>query len=526
MLLATLLLASGLQEARPLQGDPLTGVWEGRGKGENKIIPPEGFAFSLVLEARGEDEAIATLTMDQAFAKPVEASFDPEYGELSFRCNLLGILVDVELLVKGEELTGKAAGLGMEVELAGKRTSHTLPAPPEPEAPAVDLTTLGPEAWREDLAFLAATLPAKHANAFHAIAREEWEKRVREIDGRLAELSPAASALALAQLVAAVGDAHTELLLRGRPFDVFLPVQFTWLADGVFVTAVDQRFADAMGKRVLRIGNAGVEEALSRVSTTFACENASWPHVQAPRKLAQPALLEALGLVPAASSISLGLEGADAALSIDASSSGTWLVFPTPLWQTRRSEGYWFQLLPDAPGAPDTERAKAVYVAYNRCAEDPARPMAGFMAEVFALLESSGAERLILDLRHNSGGNSFVLARFVPDLAAHPRLAAPGSLRVLIGPATYSAGMTNAHELRTGARARLYGEPTGGKPDSWGELRIFTLPRSGLEVTYSTQRSLVIGTDASAIEPDVLVPLTSADWFAGRDPVLARALAE
>jgi len=152
--------------------------------------------------------------------------------------------------------------------------------------------------------------------------------------------------------------------------------------------------------------------------------------------------------------------------------------------------------------------------------------MAGFMAEVFALLESSGAERLILDLRHNSGGNSFVLARFVPDLAAHPRLAAPGSLRVLIGPATYSAGMTNAYELRTGARARLYGEPTGGKPDSWGELRIFTLPRSGLEVTYSTQRSLVIGTDASAIEPDVLVPLTSADWFAGRDPVLARALAE
>jgi C-terminal processing protease CtpA/Prc len=128
--------------------------------------------------------------------------------------------------------------------------------------------------------------------------------------------------------------------------------------------------------------------------------------------------------------------------------------------------------------------------------------MAGFMADVFALLESSGAERLIIDLRRNSGGNSTVLARFVPDLAANVHLAAPGSLRVLIGPATYSAGMTNAYELRTGARARLYGEPTGGKPDSWGELRTFTLPRSGLVVTYS------------------------ADWFKGVDPVLVRALTE
>jgi C-terminal processing protease CtpA/Prc len=152
--------------------------------------------------------------------------------------------------------------------------------------------------------------------------------------------------------------------------------------------------------------------------------------------------------------------------------------------------------------------------------------MAAFMAEVFAALESSAAERLIIDLRHNSGGNSAVLGRFVPDLAAHPRLAAPGSLRVLVGSQTYSSGMTNAWELRSGARARLYGEPTGGKPNSWGEMRTFVLPRSGLEVSYSTQFFRKLETDPPAVEPDVLVPLTSADWFAGVDPVLERALRE
>ena len=528
MLLGALLLASALAQAgRELQDDPVTGVWEGRGKGTFAIIPPEGFGFTLVLEARGEDAAVATLTMENAFAQPVEASFDPEYGDLRFRCDLLGIGVEVELVLEGEELSGTAAGLGMEVELAGRRTTRTLPAAPaiEPVRAPVDLTSLSPDAWREDLAFLAKTLPERHANAFHVIAREEWERRVHSIDARLAELTPADSALALAQLVAAVGDAHTELPLRGRPFDAFFPVRFTSFADGLFVTAVDERFAEALGARVLRIGNAAVEQALAQVCTTIACENASWPRVKGPFKLAQPALLAALRLVPDATAIPLVLESDSpegAAVTIDGSGSGKWLFGPDPalvappLWQTRRNENYWFVPLADS---------KSVYLAYNRCAEDPARPMTAFVAEVLAALERSGAERLIIDLRHNSGGNSFVLGRFVPDLAACPRLAEPGSLRVLVGPETYSSGMSNAHELRTGARARLYGEPTGGKPDSYGEMRAFTLPRSGLQVTYSTQGSDLVDTKPS-VEPDIFVPLTSADWFAGVDPVLARALAD
>lgn len=140
--------------------DPLTGVWEGRGKGDNPMIPPEGFGFSLVLEARGEDEALATITMEDATAKPAEASFDVDSGELSFRCDLMGLLVDVELVLAGEELAGKASGLGMTVELAGKRTAREVPAQ-EPASAArapVDLTTLTSADWREDLAFLAENL--------------------------------------------------------------------------------------------------------------------------------------------------------------------------------------------------------------------------------------------------------------------------------------------------------------------------------------------------------------------------------
>jgi hypothetical protein len=519
-----LLVALGLPLAG--QDDPLTGVWEGRGKGTNPMIPPEGFAFTLFLEKRGEDGALATITMEGVTAKPAEAEFDAETGELAFRCDLLGILVDVELVLEAEEVTGKASGLGMAVELTGKRTSRdivrviTLPIVP------ADLTTLTSEAWREDLAFLAENLPKNHANAFHTLTRADWDARVRALEARIPELTPAGVAVGLAQLVAAVGDAHTELGLAGKPFGVSLPVRFGWFADGLFVTAVDERFGAALAARVVRIGKASTEDALRAVCTLFASENAHWPRVKAPGKLAQPALLHVLGLVSDAGSIPLvvaGADGAELAVTIDGSGSGKWLHAPdpaliaAPLWQQRTNESYWFTPLASS---------KAVYVAYNRCAEDPARPMEAFLADVFAALESTDARRLVLDLRHNGGGNSNVLTRFVPEFAAHPRLAAPGSLRVLIGPKTFSAAMHNAQELRDGARARLIGEPTGGKPNSYGEVRIFGLPRSGLAVFHSTQYSRAVEGDPPAVEPDVLVPFTSADAFAGADPALERALAE
>jgi hypothetical protein len=531
-LLLALTLLVPIVRARPaLQGDALTGIWRGRGTGNAPTVPPEGVQFSLRLEARGTDEALATLTLEGLPpAAPVEASFDAESGELEFRCDLIGIQLDFEAVIAGEELTGKASGLGMSVELTGKRTTRELPSleVPKPAAPRVrvDLATLDAAAWREDLAFLAAELPLRHKNAFHALTREEWERRVHALDARLDTLAPAAAAVALAQLVAAVGDAHTGLGLVGAPFDRFLPLQISWFEDGLFVTAVDQRFEPLLAARVRRIGLRSVEEAVAAVRTTFAAENESWPRVQAPQKLAQPGLLAALGVTVDATAIPLVVEGpggADLALTVDGSGSGQWVVapdpafVPAPLWRQRTREAYWF-----APA----DGGRALYFAYNRCAEDPARPMQAFIGELCTALAAPGVERLVLDLRHNSGGNSAVLSAFLPQLAAHPRLAEPGALRVLIGAATYSSGMMNAYQLRDEVRARLYGEPTGGKPNSYGELRTFALPRSGLDVYYSTKYFRAIEGDPPAVEPDVRVPLTSADHFAGVDPVMERAVAD
>ena len=89
--------------------------------------------------------------------------------------------------------------------------------------------------------------------------------------------------------------------------------------------------------------------------------------------------------------------------------------------------------------------------------------MAAFLDELLAAVESASAERLIVDLRNNSGGNSAILGQHIERIGTHPRLNAPGRLVGLIGSVTYSSGMRNAFQLRADGGATLIGEPHGRK---------------------------------------------------------------
>ncbi|HEX4568373.1 MAG TPA: hypothetical protein VH138_17185 [Vicinamibacterales bacterium] len=55
----------------------------------------------------------------------------------------------------------------------------------------------------------------------------------------------------------------------------------------------------------------------------------------------------------------------------------------------------------------------------------------------------------------------------------------------MIGGATFSAAIENAMELREKLHATLVGEPTGGRPNIYGNPKTLTLPNSQLKVQYS-----------------------------------------
>jgi len=134
-------------------------------------------------------------------------------------------------------------------------------------------------------------------------------------------------------------------------------------------------------------------------------------------------------------------------------------------------------------------------------------------------------ERVIVDLRFNAGGDSRVVKPLIEGLKSRRSLCAQGHLYALIGPVTYSSGMMVAMDFKDELHAILVGEPTGGKPNGFGEVKRATLPNSNLAVYYPTKYFRPISdADPDSIVPDLPVSLTLEDFIAGRDPIMEKAI--
>jgi len=94
---------------------------------------------------------------------------------------------------------------------------------------------------------------------------------------------------------------------------------------------------------------------------------------------------------------------------------------------------------------------------------------------------------------------------------------------VIVGKRTFSSAVLNAATLKRRG-ARLIGEPTGGNPSWYGEVKGITLPGSGLVMSLSTRKFDIDGFPGPFIDVDLRVPFTSRDFMADRDPWLESAL--
>jgi C-terminal processing protease CtpA/Prc len=142
------------------------------------------------------------------------------------------------------------------------------------------------------------------------------------------------------------------------------------------------------------------------------------------------------------------------------------------------------------------------------------------------LVAGKAARRVILDVRLNGGGDNTTYASLLT-LFGSKQVNRRGRLYLLVGRATFSAAANFAAEIDRDTRAIIIGEPTGGGVETYGDTIRVALPTLGWTVYvagryHERKRSR---TDRRlAVAPDIRVDLTAEDYFARRDPVLARAL--
>jgi hypothetical protein len=399
--------------------------------------------------------------------------------------------------------------------------------------------TSQPDRWREDLQLLAQELPRRHANLFFSLPATEFQDAVAELDAAIPALPDHVIITRLVQLVARVGDAHTSVNWASTAGFRRYPLLLEVFPDqngreSLYVTAVTPDtqssnrgplgYTRALGARLVRIGDTEIEPAALAVASLLSAENMQWIKARIANFITTPEFLHALGLLNEMEQGRFTFENAAGQQfelvfkPVARNVAINWLTTPyltrapMPLRRSQPSSRfYWYSFL-------ETERT--VYFQYNRCQEMPTQPIASFTQELLGFIDTHAVDRLVVDLRQNAGGNSALLQPFIAGIRARAQLNQSNRLFVLIDRGTFSSGLLNAFDWQRLTNAILVGEPTGGKPNSYGEVRDFFLPRSNLRVVYSTRLFQILPGNPSSLFPSINLVPTIEDYLAGRDPVL------
>jgi len=389
---------------------------------------------------------------------------------------------------------------------------NILPAQPGPNRD---------ELWRADVLFLATELPQRHPGFFSVTPRADFDAARDEVLGRIPDMTDAEVVVALARLAAMGRDAHTSVNLRQSPSIRPVPLRVRWFPEGWHVVSGSAAYANLLGRRVLRVGELPVEEAFEQLKPVMSFENEWWARSQAEDLLVSPDVLHALRISRNPSSVQLTVESAAGTevTQLIQPSSAPRLSFPqrprpvNPLHLRYADREYWFDYLPDI---------RALYFKYNLCRESAVLPVDEFSRSLAQFAASNPVEGIIIDLRHNTGGNSALLARLTQGLseAFVAGTFVPRFVVAFIGRQTFSSGMLNAIDLKTFG-ATLIGEPTGGKPNGYGEVQSFQLPNSRLSVQYSTRLFQIPGFRDSdpSLMPDIQVVETIEQFLSEQDPL-------
>ena len=382
------------------------------------------------------------------------------------------------------------------------------------------------EGWRSDLTYLATELPKRHVNLYFKAAQQDWEKAVAELDAAIPTLNDDEIRVGLMKLVAMIGDSHTSLAAGPATGLHSYSLALYWFKDGLIVLGAPEEHKELLGARLASIEGHPVAEAMSTVSSVFAYDNQSQLRSQAPGYLVLAEVLHGLKL--AASTTEAGFT-----FALPSGEERTVTLTPVagdprpglksaldpmtnkPAYMRGDGRCYWTEWLPFS---------ETFYLGYDVCAELDGLPVKDFNRQVLDGLSGMPFKRLVIELRNNPGGNSALLDPLIDALALRKDLAR-GKLFVIIGRRTFSSAVLNALSLKDKTSAVFFGEPAGGKPSHYGEVKTFMLPVSGLDVSYSTKYFDYHGDKSDSLKPDVVVELTSADFLSGRDPVLEAVIA-
>ncbi len=421
------------------------------------------------------------------------------------------------------------------IGLLGVACGSSAPSAPSaaatPQRATATPSAMAAGGFRADVEAMLEARDTIHPDGWFGMDRSEWIAAADEVAARADTLSDDQRLVELIRLAAMPTwngrDGHSGIWPFTPDDGTHLyPVRWWRFPEGLVITAARAPYEDLVGARVEAIGGRPIDEVLGLVEPLAPRDNPSNLLAFSTLFLRVSELLAGLGVIDEAGPTAFTVVGRDGVrrdVTIepvtpaieDAWDSGLpHRLAPTDApWLRDQDETLWWTFLEDSG---------TLFAQFNAVRGDAT----DVIAEIRERAQADDVERVVIDLRHNSGGDNTTLAPL--ELALRdPAIDRPGKLYAIIGRVTFSAAANFATDLEGATSVTFAGEDMGGSPNLFGDTRPVTLPDSGqilrMAARYwerSTPDDMRI-----TIEPEIRAELTADDYFAGRDPVLEAILA-
>lgn len=322
---------------------------------------------------------------------------------------------------------------------------------------------------------LSDCIKQNHPNPFIKISKKKFDSEIISLKKDIEEKNKEEQIFALRRLVALIGDAHTKVIDKttNKKKLPFIALPYTGHS---IIVQVESQYSELAGKELLKINNIDIKTILQKFLPIISYDTTGYAELLCHYECYFSDSLKFINVINNETEIPITvkdtLSNTIKTFTVKLTDGITKPTF-AHLAPTLSQSRYYYANLIDK---------NTLFIQYNVCEEIPDLPMNRFSDILTEKLSSNLPQKIIVDLRHNTGGNSYVIK---PLLKTLKNFITKGSkIFCLIGAETFSSGVMAASDLKE-IGAILVGEEVGWNC-RFGEVKELPLTEN-ISLYYSTK---------------------------------------
>lgn len=375
------------------------------------------------------------------------------------------------------------------------------------------LATLSAEQWLADIDFICEKVE-RQFSTFSPNLSLNFLSEAELLKKNIQDWSLPKTLLGISRLMAKLKDAHSQVNLLFDGIAVFdkVPLYFYHFEEGLYIISGSPEYKDIIGAKVLKIGQYEIKDLWPIVGEVLSADNEIELLANGALIFQIPDLLFELGIIKNRNYLDLEVELSDGYLKrckIPSLSSES--IKNGPLWIHARpssnqsalkrigNQNYFYQFF---------EKEDILYCFLGSNKDEKGQfSLKKFFKKMFKKLDEHKPEKLLIDLRSNSGGDYTKSKPLIQGLQKRPFINQKGKLFIATSRHSYSAAIITAAFLRKQTEATLIGEPGRSNPNQTDDAHFFVLPNSKLTLglTIKVHKHLPELQDLDYLPVDILI---------------------